>query len=211
MKAKRLPSLLLSTSLLLIAAVRAGAHCDTMNGPVIKDAQAALAAGKVTGVLKWVRPQDEREIKGLFEQVLAVRKQGEPARTLAERYFFESLVRIHRAGEGAPYTGLKPAGHVEPVIAASDKALDQGNVDELIERITKHIAEGIRQRFQTALKTKQHFGDSVQAGRVYVRAYVDFMHYMEGLHVAAEGTTGAHSESSPQASSNPQKEQTDEH
>ncbi|MEJ2702493.1 MAG: DUF6448 family protein [Sedimentisphaerales bacterium] len=211
MKAKRLPSLLLSTSLLLIAAVRAGAHCDTMNGPVIKDAQAALAAGKVTGVLKWVRPQDEREIKGLFEQVLAVRKQGEPARTLAERYFFESLVRIHRAGEGAPYTGLKPAGHVEPVIAASDKALDQGNVDELIERITKHIAEGIRQRFQTALKTKQHFGDSIEAGRVYVRAYVDFMHYMEGLHVAAEGPTDAHSESSPQASSSPQKEQTDEH
>jgi len=211
MKGKRLPWLLLSTSLLLFVTVRANAHCDTMDGPVVKDAQAALAAGKVTGVLKWIRPQDEQEIKSLFEQVLKVRLQGEPAKSLAERYFFESLVRIHRAGEGAPYTGLKPAGQVEPVVAASDKALDQGNVDELAKRITAHITEGIRRRFEAAHKTKQHLADSVDAGRAYVRSYVEFTHYVEGLHKAAMGTAHAHSESTGEEPTHTEKEQKHEH
>jgi len=211
MKGKGLPWLMLSMSLLLFVTVRADAHCDTMDGPVVKDAQAALAAGKVTGVLKWIRPQDEQEIKALFEQVLKVRLQGEPARSLAERYFFESLVRIHGAGEGAAYTGLKPAGHVEPVIAASDKALDQANVDDLVEKITAHIADGIRRRFEAAHKTRQHLGDSVDAGRAYVRAYVEFTHYVEGLHEAAMETAHAHSESTGEASTHTEKEQKHEH
>ncbi len=202
---------MLSTGLLLVFTVRADAHCDTMDGPVVKDAQAALTAGKVTGVLKWVQPRDEQEIKALFEQVLKVRLQGEPAKSLAERYFFESLVRIHRAGEGAPYTGLKPAGQVEPVIAASDKALDQGNVDELAGKITAHIAEGIRRRFEAAHQTKQHLADSVEAGRAYVRAYVEFAHYVEGLHKAAMGTAHAHSESAGEVSAHIEKEQKHEH
>jgi len=211
MKDERLLWLLLSSVLLLFVTVEADAHCDTMDGPVVKDAQAALAAGKVTGVLKWIRPQDEQEIKSLFEQVLKVRLQGEPAKSLAERYFFESLVRIHRAGEGAPYTGLKPAGRVEPVIAASDKALAQANVDELIDSVTRHIAEGIRLRFEAALKSKEHLGDSVEAGRAYVRSYVEFMHYVEGLHNAAMGAAHAHSESTGEASSHTEKEQNHEH
>jgi hypothetical protein len=210
MKYKTLQWLLVSTGLLLTMTIRVGAHCDTMDGPVVKDAQAALAAGKVTGVLKWIRPQDEKEIKDLFEQVLKVRLQGEPAKTLAERYFFESLVRIHRAGEGAPYTGLKPAGHVEPVIAASDKSLAQGNVDVLVDNITRYIAEGIRQRFQTALQAKERLNESVEAGRTYVRAYVEFMHYVEGLHTAA-GAVHNHSQSAPENLPNTKKELVHEH
>jgi len=211
MKGKRLAWLLLSVILLLFVTVRTNAHCDTMDGPVVKDAQAALTAGSVTGVLKWIQPQDEQEMKALFEQVLKVRLQGEPAKSLAERYFFESLVRIHRAGEGAPYTGLKPAGHVEPVIAASDKALDQANVDELVDNITRNIADGIRRRFQAALQTKQRLGDSVEAGRAYVRSYVEFMHYVEGLHTAAAGTDHAHGEPASEASHQNEKEHAHEH
>lgn len=211
MNGRRLSWLLLSTSLWLAIPTQAGAHCDTMDGPVVKDARAALAAGKVTSVLKWIRPQDEQEIKDLFEQVITARMQGEPAKTLAERYFFESLVRIHRAGEGAPYTGLKPAGHVEPVIAASDKALAQGNVDALVDNITRHMAEGIRRRFQATLREKQRIEDSVEAGRAYVRAYVEFTHYIEALHAAATGTAHAHSESAPEVSPNAKKEQKHEY
>jgi hypothetical protein len=43
-------------------------------------------------------------------------------------YFFETRVCVHREGEGAAYTGLKPAGlDLGPDIPAADKALESGN------------------------------------------------------------------------------------
>ena len=203
--------LLLIIGLSLFIARPIQAHCDTMDGPVVKDAIAALEAGDVTAVLKWIRPEDEREIRTLFDQVEAVRAQGESARALADRYFFESLVRIHRAGEGAPYTGLKPAGAVEPVIAASDRALDRGKIDTLVDKITSHIAEGIRQRFRKTLAAKRHVEDSVPAGRVYVAAYVEFTHYVEGLHQAAANTAHAHGEPNEDTSAHQRQEDSHEH
>ena len=203
--------LLLIIGLSLFIARPIQAHCDTMDGPVVKDAIAALEAGDVTAVLKWIRPEDEREIRTLFDQVEAVRAQGESARALADRYFFESLVRIHRAGEGAPYTGLKPAGAAEPVIAASDRALDRGKIDTLVDKITSHIAEGIRQRFQTTLAAKQHAKNSVPAGRAYVAAYAEFTHYVEGLHQAAAGTAHAHGEPNEETSEHQRQEDSHDH
>jgi len=211
MNVRRSSWALLSAGLWLGMASRAYGHCDTMDGPVIKDAQAALAAEDVTKVLKWVLPQDEPEIKDLFRQVLKVRSQGEPAKSLSERYFFESLVRIHRAGEGAPYTGLKPSGHVEPVVAASDKALDQKNIDELVKKITQEIDHEIRWRFQTALENKEHIDHSVEAGRAYVRAYIEFTHYVEALHKAVAGSAHGHGSPSPQTPSHNAKEVSHEH
>lgn len=202
---------LVSAGVWLAIASQANAHCDTMDGPVVKDAQAALAAEDVTKVLKWVLPKDEQEIKDLFQQVLKVRRQGEPAKSMSERYFFESLVRIHRAGEGAPYTGLKPAGQVEPVIAASDKALEQKDIDELVEKITQRVEHEIRRRFQTALENKKHVDHSVEAGRDYVRAYVEFTHYMEALHKAVAGTAHGHGPSASEASSDNDKTSAHEH
>src|SRR5512145_18046 len=86
------------------------AHCDTLDGPVVKDARAALDSKDVTAVLKWVRQDKEAEIREAFQHALGVRALGSEARALADRFFFETLVRVHREGEGAPYTGLKPAG-----------------------------------------------------------------------------------------------------
>lgn len=211
MNAKRSLLLLLSAGVWLAITSRAEAHCDTMDGPVVKDAQVALATGDVTKVLKWVLPQHEQEIKKLFQQVLKVRLQGEPAKSMSERYFFESLVRIHRAGEGAPYTGLKPAGQVEPVVAASDKALDQKNVDELVNRISQRIEQEIRRRFQTALENKKHVDHGVEAGRAYVRAYVEFTHYVEALHRAIAGTAHGLEPLSPETPSHNTKEVSHEH
>jgi len=202
---------LVSVGIGMVIGSRANAHCDTMDGPVIKDAQAALAGEDVTKVLKWVLPKDEREIKDLFRQVLKVRKQGEPAKSMAEKYFFESLVRIHRAGEGAPYTGLKPAGKVEPIIAASDKALAQKSIDELVEKITQRVEHEIRRRFQTTLENKKHLDRSVEAGRAYVRAYVEFTHYMEALHKTIAATAHGHGSSSPEASSQNDKASAHDH
>ena len=86
------------------------AHCDTLDGPVVKDARAALDAKDLTPVLKWVEYEKEGEIREAFQHALAVRALGPEARALADRFFFETLVRVHREGEGAPYTGLKPEG-----------------------------------------------------------------------------------------------------
>jgi len=97
------------------------AHCDTLDGPVVETAKKALASGDVTPLLKWVSADDEKMIRTAFQKTLEVRKLGPQARNLADMYFFETLVRIHRAGEGAPYTGLKPGTAVDPAVALADK------------------------------------------------------------------------------------------
>ncbi len=164
----------------------ARAHCDTLDGPVVKDAQAAVTKGDVTPVLKWVRESDEPEIRKAFEKTLTVRTKGEEAQELADRYFFETLVRVHRAGEGAPYTGLKPAGtEIGPAVAQADAALAGGSEEKLVELVTEAVAEGIRERFAAAHEAREHAEESVAAGREFVAAYVIFVHYAEGLYEAA--------------------------
>lgn len=173
---------------LLLAPQSAQAHCDTLDGPVVADARIALAKGAVTPVLKWLQAKDEKEVREAFSRALAVRKLDANAQRLADSYFFETLVRIHRAGEGAPYTGLKAAGSVEPVIAKADQALVLGSVDNLARAITSHAETGIRERFRHALETKKHAEQSVEAGREYVQAYVSYVHYVEGIAQSVHGS-----------------------
>jgi hypothetical protein len=167
----------------LFAAASAFAHCDTMDGPVVIDARTALENKNITPVLKWIKPENEAELKAAFTRTLAVRTQGKEARELADQFFFETLVRVHRAGEGAPYTGLKPAGtKLDPAIEAADLALDGGKANALIKSVTEEVAAGIRQRFTEAIEKKKHAEHNVEAGREYVAAYVEFVHYVEALH-----------------------------
>ena len=181
--------------LLALSPSRAGAHCDTLDGPVVKDAQAALAKGDVTLLLRWVRAGEEPEIREAFRSALAVRALGPEAQKLADRYFFETVVRIHRQGEGAPYTGLKPAGsEIEPAIAAADEALETGSVDALATMVASEAERGIRQRFARAAEARKRARESVDRGREYVAAYVEFIHHAERLHAAAT-TGGDHAES----------------
>jgi hypothetical protein len=170
------------------------AHCDTLNGPVVKDARIALEKKDIKPVLKWLKKGDEKEIRSAFRKTLAVRTKGAEAKELADMYFFETLVRIHRAGEGAPYTGLKPGEAVDPAVALADKALKTGSVDKLVNVLTKAMANGIRERFQHASETLKHADDSVVAGREFVKNYVIFTHYVEGLHAIIKGSGGQHGE-----------------
>jgi hypothetical protein len=179
----------------LVAPSLGWAHCDTLDGPVVADARLALAGGDVTPVLKWVRPGDETEVRSAFDRTLAVRGLSPDARELADTFFFENLVRIHRAGEGAPFTGLKPAGRVEPVIELADQALESGSVEKLSAAIQTHAAAGIEERFLHAASAKQNSEKSVAAGRAFVAAYVDFTHYVEALHEAVVGTAPHHQHS----------------
>ncbi|AMV72885.1 hypothetical protein DBW_2557 [Desulfuromonas sp. DDH964] len=173
--------ILLALVLGLMLPGEAAAHCDTLDGPVVADARSALARGEVSPVLKWVKPDAEPEIREVFAQTLAVRNLSAEAMALADRNFFENLVRIHRAGEGAPYSGLKSAGSVAPVVAKADKALEQGSVDELTRAILLHTEEGIRARFKQALESRKHAEENVENGREYVEAYVNYVHYVEGI------------------------------
>ena len=168
------------------------AHCDTLDGPVVETARKALASGDVTPLLKWVSADDEQMIRTAFQKTLEVRKLGTQARDLADMYFFETLVRIHRAGEGAPYTGLKPGTAVDPAVALADKALESGSVDKLVNILTDATAKGIRERFHRALKAKKHADESVTAGREFVEFYVIFTHYVEGLHSMIKGASEHH-------------------
>jgi len=84
-------------------------HCDTMDGPVVKAAKIALDKGNVNLILPWVPKRAEAELKKAFEKTLRARKLGKEAAELADYWFLETAVRLHREGEGAPYTGLKPA------------------------------------------------------------------------------------------------------
>jgi hypothetical protein len=169
----------------------AAAHCDTLDGPVIATARAALEKGDVTPILKWVQKDDEHAIHEAFEKTLAVRAKGPEAKALADTYFFETLVRIHRAGEGAPYTGLK-ASEPAAAVAGADKALEAGSADALVKLVTGEVAEGIQKRFARTLELKKHADESVAKGREFVASYVDFTHYVEGLHEMALKAGGHH-------------------
>ena len=186
-KIRHLLALLVVFEILFFWSVRAEAHCDTLDGPVVATAQTALEAGDVTPLLKWVSSEEESTIRNAFENTIAVRKFGGQARDLADMYFFETLVRIHRAGEGAPYTGLKPGAAVDPAVALADKALASGSVDELAGILSKAMTSGIAARFQTALESQKHADESVDAGREFVNDYVVFTHYVEGLHAKVRG------------------------
>ncbi len=181
----------------ILPAGRALAHCDTMSGPVVAAARVALETGDVTPVLKWVRPEDEGDIRAAFARAVAVRSGGKEARELADTWFFETLVRIHRAGEGAPYTGLAPAGTpVEPPILLADKALANGDPAELVRAVSGRVADGIRERFARAAEAKKHAEESVGKGREFVAAYVELTHYVERVHTdAASAAAHAHGES----------------
>ncbi len=168
----------------------ASAHCDTMDGPVVKTAQRALETGKIEPVLAWVQPRDEAEIRTAFAKTLSVRRLGPDARQLADRYFFETLVRVHRAGEGAPYTGLKPAGSVQdPALAAADRAAETGKLEPLTKVLTEGVKAGLSERF-ARLRALKAPGDDVAKGREWVEAYVAYVHYAVGVHQAAAGRAG---------------------
>ena len=175
----------------------AAAHCDTLDGPVVGAARKALDSGNVNLVLVWVQKQDEADIRNAFQRARNVRKGGGEAKELADLYFFETLVRVHRAGEGAPYTGLKPAGTVEPAVAAADKAILTGKLQPLGKRIVERMEKGLHGHFDAVVAKRKYRPDDVEAGRAYSSAYVEFVHYAERLYDAAEALAPEHAASAP--------------
>jgi len=185
--------LALILSLCALLPVPVGAHCDTLDGPVIKAAQKALDTGDPNLVLIWIQEKDEPQIKEAFNKTLTVRKLSPEAKDLADMYFFETLVRVHRAGEGASYTGLKPAGlDLGPAVPAADKALETNSSDDLVKLLTDAVQNGTIEEFEKAISKKDFSPDNVEAGREYIEAYVPFIHYVERIYEAAAAPVEGH-------------------
>lgn len=152
-----------------------------------------MRSGDINLVLIWVKKSDETEIRNVFQQTLAVRKLSPEAANLADKYFFETLVRLHRAGEGAPYTELKPAGRdLGPAIPMADKALETGSAEPVIQLVTSTIQSGIQKHFNEVMHLKNFSKEKVEAGREYVEAYVSYIHYVEQLYEVAKNPSHGH-------------------
>ena len=168
--------------LLLMASTNVSfAHCDTMDGPLIKDAKIAISKNNVNYVLKWVQPENETEIKEAFSLAMKVRKLGVDAQNLADKYFFETVVRLHRSGEGVPFTGVKPSGTpIDEKVMAADKSIEKGDLSPLKNLVSKELLPELQERFNKAMSLKNFDVNNVAAGREYIEAYVQFFKYAEG-------------------------------
>jgi hypothetical protein len=162
-------------------------HCDALDGPVVKAARRALDAGDVALALPYVHKEGESEVIRAFERVLPLRADGAAVRELADLYFFETVVRVHRAGEGAPYTGLKPAGlDVGPVIPVAERAIETDSADGLETLLTDIVAAQARQRFEHLRHLKAHADHGVEAARAYVEAMLGLQVWSHRLFLCAQ-------------------------
>ncbi|WP_342431536.1 DUF6448 family protein [Neobacillus sp. FSL H8-0543] len=199
--------LIMALAIVAVIPTMASAHCDTMDGPVILDTKRAIEENNSSYILKWVLPEDEQEIKDAFELNMKVRVLGPDAQKLADDYLYNRLVRVHRAGEGAPFTGVKPEGTpMEEAIIAADKSIEAGNLSAFEGLIDEERMHGLEERFEKILATKDFDVNDVEAGREYVEAYVQFTHYAEGDQ-HEEGNANEHAEAVDHASEGQSDEQ----
>ena len=166
-------------------------HCDTLDGPVVKMAKKALETGNVKFILPYVPKESEGEVIAAFNKVLPLHQQPNGAHEVADTFFFETVVRLHRAGEGAPYTGLKPAGLDEgPIIPIAERAIETGSVEELKKALTKIVANAVEKRFEHMQHLKQHAAASVDNAREYVESMLGLQVWSHKIYLAS--VAGAH-------------------
>lgn len=167
-------------------------HCDTLDGPVVKAAKQALLTGNLNYVLIWVPQAAEKELKKAFEETLQVRKLGKEAKKLADFWFYETTVRLHRLGEGEGFTGLKPAGLSEgPVVPRADKDIEKGTKTSEAVKYTLHvIKDELTKRYESVISKKNYDVNNVNAGREYIEAYINFVVYTHNLYAQVKESSG---------------------
>ncbi|MDD2285429.1 MAG: DUF6448 family protein [Paludibacter sp.] len=178
---KVLPVVFVSLFLLLFASP-ASAHCDRENGPVAVDAKEALETGDFSKVAIWISENQEEELRNKFKQSLSVYNKGGESKELATEYFMSNTVRLHRAAEGMPFTGLKPAQPAANDIQVAEKALETGNLDPVMDMFSSKLEEEAQKWFQKALEAKKNKDESVEAGREWADKYVKYIIYLHKLY-----------------------------
>lgn len=176
---------------MMVSTLPASAHCDSYDGPLIKDALKAIGTGNVAPVLKWIDAKYEPEIITLFNKTVSLKGGDKETYAIVEKHFLETLVRLHREGEGASFTGLKPAGSVTPIIALADQAVASGESATLISKLDDHLNKVLEEKYDLVMEKSLRKDASAAEGREYVKAYVEYTHFLEAIHAIIEGG-GAH-------------------
>jgi len=161
----------------------------------VKAAKKALEKKNINYVLIWIPEESEAELRGIFEKTLQARKGGKAAQEVADDWFFENAIRLHRAGEGAPYTGMKPAGLSEgPVVPKAEKAIETESPQETIDFILGIVEDDLAHRFHTVMDRKKYDVDDIAAGREYIGAFIGWVVYSHHLYeyVKSGGGHGGH-------------------
>lgn len=158
-------------------------HCDTLDGPVVLAAKKALDTGNVNWLLPWIYEGGEEQVRSAFNKVLEVHKlKNASAIELADLWLFETAVRVHREGEGAPYTGLKSAGLDNgPIIPRVERALEKDDPQEIIDFLQHQVEHAIKERFQKIIERKEYDINDVHAARTFVQSYLGltlFSHHL---------------------------------
>ena len=188
---KSMLGIVAAVGIMVMSPLTASAHCDTMEGPTVADGFKAMDTNNINYVLKWVQPKYEKEITEKFNLSMKVKDLSTNAKVLAEQYFFSELVRVHRAGENAPFDGLKPYGTpIDEKVKAADKSIEVGNLSPLEGLLEKEKMPELKERFERVMSLKNFDVNNVEAGREYIEAYVMFFKFAEGEeehHGAVEG------------------------
>ena len=167
-------------------------HCDSLDGPVVRAAQRALDAGNIALVLPFVPKSGEYEVVDAFDRVVAARATSPICREVADRYFFETVVRIHRAGEGAPFTGLKPAGlDVGPIVPIAEKAIERENPAALEDALVAAVRDGVADRFHQLEHLRAGAHSGVDGARAYVSAMLGLQVWAHGVYQATRAKAHA--------------------
>ncbi|MCE5179587.1 MAG: DUF6448 family protein [Porphyromonadaceae bacterium] len=169
----------------------ASAHCDSFDGPALQDAAKALETNNVDLILKWISKDMEAEVVPLFHKTYSLRNGDKEVYEIVKKYFYETFVRLHREMEGAPFTGLKPAGTTAHITVMSDKALNTGDFASLLTALNKHVNGQLQEKYDKTAALYKVKDNSVEEGRQYVKAYVDYTHSVEAVHDLLAGG-GAH-------------------
>lgn len=160
-------------------------HCDSMDGPVVTAASKALEQENVRLIIPFVPKEGEQEVVEAFESVMPVRSLSPAAREVADRLFFETVVRVHREGEGATFTGLKPAGlDVGPVIPVAERAIESGDPNDLEAVLSEAVRHQVRDRLQRVLALKARANGDVERNREYVEAMLGLQVWSHSLYLA---------------------------
>ncbi|MFX1470697.1 MAG: DUF6448 family protein [Promethearchaeota archaeon] len=154
-----------------------------MDGPVVMAAKNALSQKNINLILPWVPEEAEEELEVMFKRTLTIREKGEESAELADHWFFENTVRLHRMGEGKGFTGLKPAGlDWGPIVPKADKAIENEDPNEVIDFIKKTIEDKLREKFQKIIDQKNYDKNDVKKARKYVHAMLDFTLFSNHLY-----------------------------